>query len=153
MPYLTAELKESLRLGLALPGRLPGVVPEGGAHFNGYHIPAGMAVSISQWIQHRNETIFPDPMTFEPMRWLLETGKGSRAIDDYLISFGRGSRVCLGRILAWCELCVTLGTVMRKFGNRLDLHGGISEKDFYPGDDYVTFWPRDDVKKLAVVGK
>jgi cytochrome P450 len=111
-----------------------------------------MAVSISQWIQHRNETTFPDPMTFEPRRWMSETGKGSGGPDDYLIAFGRGSRVCLGMTLAWCEFYVTLGTVMRKFGDKLDLYGGISEKDFYPGDDYVTFWPRNDAKKLAVEG-
>jgi cytochrome P450 len=112
-----------------------------------------MAVSMSQWMQHRNETIFPDPMAFEPGRWLSEMGKGSGGPDDYLIAFGRGSRVCLGMTLAWCELYVTLGTVMRKFGDRLKLSNGISEEDFYPLDDYVTSWPRDDAKKLAVVGK
>jgi cytochrome P450 len=153
LPYLTAVLKESLRLAFPLPGRLPRVVPEGGADFDGYHIPAGMAVSMSQWMQHRNETIFPDPMAFEPGRWLSEMGKGSGGPDDYLIAFGRGSRVCLGMTLAWCELYVTLGTVMRKFGDRLKLSNGISEEDFYPLDDYVTSWPRDDAKKLAVVGK
>ena len=153
LPYLTAVLKESLRLGFPLPGRLPRIVPEGGADFNGYHIPAGMAVSMSQWMQHRNEAIFPEPMTFEPSRWLSETAKETGGPEDYFIPFGRGSRVCLGMTLAWCELYVTLGTVMRRLGDRLELYGGISEKDFYPFDDYVTLWPRDDAKKLVVIGK
>lgn len=153
LPYLTAVLKEFLRLAFPLPGRVPRVVPAGGIDFNGYHIPAGMAVSMSQWMQHRNEAIFPDPMTFEPERWLSETGKGIGGPEDYFIAFGRGSRVCLGMILAWCELHVTLGTVMRRFGDSLKLYGGINEKDFYPFDDYVNFWPREDAKKLAVVGK
>jgi cytochrome P450 len=59
----------------------------------GYHISAGMAASMSQWMQHRNEAIFPDPMTFEPERWLSEAGKGIGGPEDYFIAFGRGSRV------------------------------------------------------------
>jgi hypothetical protein len=92
-------------------------------------------------------------MTFEPERWLSETGEGIGGPEDYFIAFGRGSRVCLGMTLAWCELYVTLGTVMRRFGDSLKLYGGISEKDFYPFDDYVNFWPREDAKKLVVVRK
>jgi cytochrome P450 len=152
-PYLTAVLKESLHLVFPLPGRLPRVVPDGGIDFDGYHIPAGMAVSMSQWIQHRNEVIFPDPMTFEPERWLSEAEKGTGWPEDYFIAFGRGSRVCLCITLAWCELYITLGTVMRRFGDSLKLYGGISEEDFYPFDDYMNFWLREDAKKLAVGGK
>jgi cytochrome P450 len=48
---------------------------------------------MSQWMQHRNEAIFPDPMTFEPERWLSEAGKGIGGPEDYFIAFGRGSRV------------------------------------------------------------
>ena len=93
LPYLTAVLKESLRLAFPLPGRVPRVVPDGGVDFNGYHIPTGVAVSMSQWMQHRNEAIFPDPMTFEPERWLSEAGKGIGGPEDYFIAFRRGSRV------------------------------------------------------------
>ena len=160
LPYLTAVLKEALRLGFPLPGRLPRVVPEGGAEFNGYWIPAGMAVSMSQWMQHRNEAVFPEPMAFRPERWLVakeSDGAGAGASaggpEEYLVPFGRGSRVCLGMTLAWCELYVTLGTVMRRFGDRIELFGGTGEKDFYPFDDYLTLWPRDDAMKLAVVAK
>jgi cytochrome P450 len=76
LPYLTAMLKELPRLGFPVLGRIPRIVPEGGTDSNGYHIPAGMAVSMSQWIQHRNKTIFPDLMAFEPKRWVSAVGKG-----------------------------------------------------------------------------
>jgi cytochrome P450 len=70
-----------------------------------------MAVSKWRWMQHRNEVIFPDPLIYG----LAETGKGSGGPDDHLIAFGRGSRVCLGMALAWCELYITLGTMTRRF--------------------------------------
>jgi len=38
----TAVIKEALRLSFGVPGRLPRVVPEPGATFNGYFLPAGV---------------------------------------------------------------------------------------------------------------
>lgn len=34
-----------------------------------------------------------------------------------MVPFGRGSRMCVGMPLAYCELYVTLGTFFRRFGN------------------------------------
>ncbi|KAI4245245.1 MAG: hypothetical protein L6R40_002602 [Gallowayella cf. fulva] len=44
LPYLRAFVKESLRLSLGAPGRLPRVVPETGATFCGRDIPAGVSL-------------------------------------------------------------------------------------------------------------
>lgn len=43
---------------------------------------------------HHNESIFPQSHTFLPERWLAQS-QGKR-LDKYMVSFGRGSRQCLG---------------------------------------------------------
>lgn len=43
LPYLTGVVKEGQRLSYGVISRLPRVTPEGGATFNGYHVPEGVS--------------------------------------------------------------------------------------------------------------
>jgi cytochrome P450 len=43
---------------------------------------------------HRNATIFPDPDSFNPERWLDPSA--TKRLDKYLVSFSKGSRQCVG---------------------------------------------------------
>jgi len=49
---------------------------------------------MSSWKMHRNPTIFPDPETFDPTRW-LDPAK-ARYLEKYLVAFGKGSQQCVG---------------------------------------------------------
>jgi len=40
-------------------------------------------------------SIFPDPASFRPERWLEPAAKDMK-LDRYLVCFGKGSRQCLG---------------------------------------------------------
>lgn len=60
-------------------------------------IPRGTPMSMTSIIQHTNEGLFPDPKEFVPERWLLEDGRQNYALERHLISFGKGSRACLGK--------------------------------------------------------
>ncbi|KLJ05946.1 hypothetical protein EMPG_10624 [Blastomyces silverae] len=91
LPYLVGILR---RLSYGVIGRLPRVVPASGAEFNGHTVPAGAIVSMSAWMMHRNETIFPDPDKFDPSRWLNPAA--SQRLNRYLVAFGKGSRQCVG---------------------------------------------------------
>ncbi|EGD97356.1 benzoate 4-monooxygenase cytochrome P450 [Trichophyton tonsurans CBS 112818] len=113
LPYFTGIIKEALRLSFGVAGRLPRVVPEAGAEFDGYKVPAGTTVGMSSWTMHRNQDIFPDPDKFDPSRWL--DPKVSAELERYLVAFSKGSRACVGMQLAACELYVTLGSVLRNF--------------------------------------
>ncbi|KAF9886623.1 hypothetical protein FE257_011263 [Aspergillus nanangensis] len=115
LPYLTGVVKEALRLSFGVVGRLPRVVPEPGAEFNGHHVPGGTVVSMSSWTMHHNEDLFPNAGIFDPERW-SDPEKG-KVLDRFLFSFGKGSRQCVGMPLAYCELYVTLGQVFRQFSN------------------------------------
>jgi cytochrome P450 len=94
LPYLTGVVKEAIRLSFGVPGRLPREVPEPGASFNGYNVPAGTIVGMSSWVMHRNEDIFPDAMKFDPERWL--NPERARYLDKYIVAFGKGTRQCVG---------------------------------------------------------
>lgn len=49
LPYLTAVIKEVLRLSFGVPFRVPRVVPAGGAEFEGHFIPEGTVIGVSEW--------------------------------------------------------------------------------------------------------
>lgn len=50
-------------------------------------------VGMSQTFMHCNPDIFPDPMRFDPERWLKED---SAELLNYLVPFSRGQRQCIG---------------------------------------------------------
>lgn len=89
LPYLTAVIKEGLRLSFGVPGRVPRVVPAGGAEFNGYLIPEGYVVGMSAWMLHRDPDVFPNPMEFDPERW-MQGQEVTRRLERSMIPFGRG---------------------------------------------------------------
>lgn len=45
-------------------------------------------------LQHHNERIFPDSHQYVPERWLDLDAR--RRLETYLVTFGRGSRRCIG---------------------------------------------------------
>lgn len=51
-------------------------------------------VSMSSWVMHHNEDLFPDSETFDPTRW-VDPAK-AKFLDKYLFAFGKGSRQCVG---------------------------------------------------------
>src|SRR5256885_7317431 len=62
------------------------------------------------WID-LNPKIFPDPLSFQPERFLENP-----RLKRYLMSFSQGSRQCLGMQLAYAELYLVLSGVWRRFG-------------------------------------
>jgi cytochrome P450 len=87
-------IKEALRLSFGVIGRLPRVVPHPGETFSGYFVPGGTIVGMSSWLMHRNPDVFPDPMKFDPDRWLNH--EDFRRLERHMVPFGRGARQCVG---------------------------------------------------------
>jgi cytochrome P450 len=50
---------------------------------------------MTSMINHWNKEIFPNPDDFTPERW-LDNGKPNYKLQKLLISFGKGSRACIG---------------------------------------------------------
>ncbi|RPB09341.1 cytochrome P450 [Morchella conica CCBAS932] len=121
LPYLTAFMKESLRLSYGVVGPLPRVVPAEGATIAGAFFPGGTVVIMDSYIVHHNEDLFPSSHEFDPTRWLVPNAK---ELDKYLVSFSAGSRQCLGMNLAWAELYMVFARVFRRFEMELYEHEG-----------------------------
>ncbi|KAI9783670.1 MAG: hypothetical protein M1839_003518 [Geoglossum umbratile] len=112
LSYLSAVIKESLRVTPGVASSLLRVVPPSGTTLCGAAIPGGTIVGMSSMFVHNDETIFPEPEEFSPDRWL---GPDSKALEKWLVAFSRGPRSCLGINLAYCELYIGLANVLRRF--------------------------------------
>ncbi|GME62507.1 Cytochrome P450 [Neofusicoccum parvum] len=125
LPYLNACVHEGLRLGYGVASRLARISPDEPMIYNGpdktWSIPPGYAVGMSSYIVHHDESIFHDSKKYMPERWLDDDGKISRNLEQYLLSFSKGSRGCLGMNLAWAELFIFLAMIVRCYGDRLEL--------------------------------
>ncbi|KAL4946698.1 hypothetical protein BDV06DRAFT_231772 [Aspergillus oleicola] len=99
-PYLTATVREGLRLSWANPTRLPRSVPAGGWTFQNHYFPPGTSVGVSSFELHKNPAIFPEPLRFNPDRWLEPT---TEMLSSFF-AFGKGSRACIARNLGEAEV-------------------------------------------------
>ncbi|KAK0637133.1 cytochrome P450 [Bombardia bombarda] len=124
LPYLEAFIRESLRIHPVVAMPLERYVPEGGLKLpDGSFVPPGTAVGINPYIVGRNKAVFgEDSDEWSPERWLQAPGEDDEAYQQRLkrmnagdLSFGAGSRICLGKNLAYLELYKTLATLVNRF--------------------------------------
>lgn len=116
LPFLTACIKEGLRLSYGVTARLSRVSPDQDLMLVGedesWRVPAGTPVSMQSVLIHRNARLFPSPSEFVPKRWL-----DNKSLDRYLVSFSKGSRQCVGINIAYAELYTVLASVFRVYGS------------------------------------
>jgi cytochrome P450 len=78
-----------------------------------YRIPAGAHFFFSQYIMHRSEEYFPDPLRFDPGRHTPEA-KAARSKFVYF-PFGYGGRQCIGESFAWMEGVLAVATIASRW--------------------------------------
>ncbi|KXN83066.1 O-methylsterigmatocystin oxidoreductase [Leucoagaricus sp. SymC.cos] len=95
LPYLHATLKECLRWRPIVPGGFPHMTTEDD-EYNGYFIPKGSIVTGNTWAVFYDEECFPEPMKFDPTRFLTPDGRLRTDKDvpdpDFDATFGFGRR-------------------------------------------------------------
>ena len=52
-------------------------------------------VSMTMMNVLHNPSVFPDPYTFKPERWVGEESEVER-LDRFMVAFGKGNRMCIG---------------------------------------------------------
>lgn len=132
LPYLSAVVKETFRLGPALSLPLERVVPPEGltltvptstttsssssSSTSSLHLPAGTIVGINPYVQHRHPQIFgADANHWRPERWLDCEAERSKEMERQLLTFGAGKRGCLGRNVAVLEVYKVVVAVLGRF--------------------------------------
>lgn len=115
LPYTEMIFAESMRL--YPPAWIIGRRALNDYQINGYHIPAGAIILMSQYIMHRNPKYFPEPDRFDPERWTPQA-RESRPKFSYF-PFGGGPRLCIGEGFAWMEGVLVLATVAQRWKLRL----------------------------------
>ena len=116
--YTESVLAESLRL--YPPAWAMGRYARNDFSLGEYFLPARTTVLISQFVTHRDPRFFPDPLRFDPERFLAE-GKVQRSKFTYF-PFGAGTRQCIGESFAWMEGVLVLATLAQRW--KLNLSPG-----------------------------
>ncbi|KAL9106903.1 MAG: hypothetical protein Q9227_008151 [Pyrenula ochraceoflavens] len=150
LQYLSACIEEALRLSYGIVQRSPRVSDKSGFTYKSYYIPPGYPVSMDTYHMHHNEDVFPDSHTYNPDRWLNSPRgpDGVKQLNRYMVTFGRGARVCLGMNMAYCELYLILASAFRKF--ELEPYETRKE-DVECRHDFVAPKPKLDSKGVRVI--
>ena len=113
----TAEsvMRETLRLhpaGLFAPRQAVSDIVVGG-----HRIRSGTLVLWSPYLAGRDPDAWPEPLRFDPVRFVAPTSTQKAVIDRAWIPFGKGPRQCIGFALAQMELTL----IVARFAQRLDV--------------------------------
>ncbi len=113
LKYAEAVAKETLRLYPVAPAvarRLKQPVT-----IAGYSLPDGVLVSPSIYHIQRDPNVWPDPLRFDPTRFIDKRPRPSEWLP-----FGGGGRTCLGMAFALFEMRLVLSTVLKRTKLRLE---------------------------------
>jgi cytochrome P450 len=92
-PYLTAILMEGMRLSPAIASRAARITDKD-LFYNNWRIPLGTPVGMTTLLMHTDEALYPDPLCFNPDRWMDPSAR--RVAAPLFAPFSKGSRICLG---------------------------------------------------------
>jgi cytochrome P450 len=112
LPYTTAVLSESMRI--YPPVWVVGRRALEDVTIGDYQVPRRTIVITSQYLIHRDERFWPNPLEFRPERWLDEKAKEERPKFAYF-PFGGGGRICIGDAFAWTEGAILLAVMARRW--------------------------------------
>lgn len=114
-----------------------------------YKIPGGTSVFSFLYHVHHDPRYYEDPKTFNPSRFIDETGKFVK--EDRVIPFGIGKRICLGQSLAEKEFFIFFTGLMQQFEFRADPDAPLpTYKDIYPESFLRTAPPYKVILKRRV---
>lgn len=115
MTFLKACVKESLRLRPPLVILMRTLQSQ--INVCGYNVAPGTVVVTCPPVSHRIESIYPDPETFNPDRWLERDEKSLP--QHSFIAFGDGPRRCLGEHFGNLQIMMIVAHCLQNYDLRL----------------------------------
>lgn len=113
MPFLESVILESYRLHSSAANNLERVVSSTPLTLpSGHHLPPGTIISFNTPAISRHPTVFgSDFLEYNPSRWMQRVGETDEAfrarktrMERTMLTFGYGSRSCLGRNVVQLEM-------------------------------------------------
>ncbi|KAJ3802151.1 cytochrome P450 [Lentinula aff. detonsa] len=128
LPYLTATIQEALRMFATNAFGLPRVVSDSSKPVTlmGTNIPPGTELSVPAYTIQRDRDIWgEDAYEFKAERWLQDAESSEsvgvkKADPKYLLTFGAGPRMCIGKNLATLQLHLLISTILLRY--KLELY-------------------------------
>ncbi|KAF5364723.1 hypothetical protein D9757_012497 [Collybiopsis confluens] len=131
LPFVTAVLKETLRWQNVTPLGIPHASSSEDI-YRGYRIPAGSIMVANIWAILHDESVYPEPHSFKPERFIGKDGKINPAVKDpatALFGFGRrrvsdlpslwfyslpacSPSICPGRFMAFSSLWIAVASML-----------------------------------------
>jgi cytochrome P450 len=105
---------------------------------HGFKVPAQTPVWITPDVNHRDETIWSDPWTFDPSRFAEPRAEHKKHRFAF-IPFGGGAHTCLGLQFSELQVKALMHATLRTWEWRIE-DGGAKELQFIP---FVK--PKDDL--------
>lgn len=115
LPWLTATLKEAMRLCPPIPALMSRRTTRD-IRLGGWTLPEGALVRLTPWVIQRDERHFEQPMRFMPQRFIDPSAKGPRGA---WLSFGTGPRVCIGQHFAMLEMTLIAAMLLQRYDLQL----------------------------------
>jgi cytochrome P450 len=113
LPYTTNVLKESMRVMPPVWGFFRELTAD--YRLGDVTLPQGSLMGFSPWVTHRDPRYWPDPLRFDPDRWLPEAKKPP-AISYF--PFSAGPYWCHGGNLAMIEAVLMTAIIARRWSMR-----------------------------------
>ena len=123
-PYLDGVINEGYRIHSVANISLEREVSSSGMELpNGVYIPPGTLVGINAAAMNRREDVFGErPELFDPVRWLQLPKESQQEfverrlrMDRATLTFGQGSRSCVGKNIVQLEVFKVIATVFSQF--------------------------------------
>ena len=131
MPYFDAIMKEASRIHPGVGIMIERDVPAEGFRLpDGRFLPGGTVIGMNPWLINRSEEYFgSETDKFVPERWLKQEGESNTAFEARRarmkaadLTFGAGSRICLGRNIAIFQAYKTVATLFNLYDVSLRMY-------------------------------
>jgi cytochrome P450 len=118
---------------------MPRIDPKNTIIYNNYILPPGTSISMSIPSVHFNENIYPNPLSFDPERFLRPAEK--ERSEAYVVPFGGGSRICVGKEFALMTLYLATAMLFSRF--EMELYESTERDVSMAHEMFAPFPPAD----------
>ncbi|KAG7440108.1 cytochrome P450 [Guyanagaster necrorhizus] len=114
LPFVSAVVKEVLRWKNVTPMGIPHALTAEDV-YQGYTVPSGSIVIPNIWAMLHDETVYPEPHSFMPERFIKEGKLNPDIRDPDTVLFGFGRRICPARHMAYSSIWIAIASMLAVF--------------------------------------